>query len=172
MPVAHYLVAQRALGAQRQLVLGGLAVDDVPRAARRLGGMVSARAVALLAHHEQQPEIALRRLPAAPPTALIMEAMMPLVSQAPRPQMNSSSSREAKNGGTVSMWVESVTQRLAPLREDVEAVRLHFHALDAAAEAGGQRRQVVVEEIADALFVIGDGFDIDQRAREFEDVHK
>ena len=34
---------------------------------------------------------------------------MPLVSQAPRPQMYSSSSREGKNGGTVSMWVESVT---------------------------------------------------------------
>ena len=43
-----------------------------------------------------------------------MEAMMPLASQAPRPQMCSSSSREAKNGGTVSMWVESVTTGVAP----------------------------------------------------------
>ena len=98
---------------------------------------------------------------------------MPLVSQAPRPQMYSSSSREAKNGGTVSMWVESVTiERLAPLREDVEAARLHFHALDAAAVARGQRRQVVEQVIADPLFVIGDRFDIDQRARELEYVHK
>ena len=68
---------------------------------------------------------------------------MPLVSHAPRPQMWSSSSREAKNGGTVSMWVESVTvSSLAPLREDVEPARLHFDALHAAAEPGGQRRQV------------------------------
>ena len=71
------------------------------------------------------------------------------------------------------MWVESVTvERLAPLREDVEAARLHFDALDAAAEARGQRRQVVVEVIADPLLVVGDRFDIDQRAREFENVHK
>ena len=32
-----HFVAQRALGAERQPVLGGLAVDDVARAARRLG---------------------------------------------------------------------------------------------------------------------------------------
>ena len=104
---------------------------------------------------------------------MIMDAMMPLVSHAPRPQMYSSSSREAKNGGTVSMCVESVTvEPLAPLREDVEAARLHLDALDAAVEAGGERRQVVEEELPDALFVVGDRFDIDQRARELENVHK
>ena len=71
------------------------------------------------------------------------------------------------------MWVERVTVRsLAPLGEDVEAAGLDFHALDAAAEVGGERLQVVVEVVADAFFVIGDGFDIDERAREFEDVHK
>ena len=98
---------------------------------------------------------------------------MPLVSQAPRPQMYSSSSREAKNGGTVSMWVESVTVKpLAPLGEHVEAARLHFDALHAAVEAGGQRRQILIEELPDPLFVVGDRFDIDQRACEFEYVHK
>ena len=62
---------------------------------------------------------------------------MPLVSQAPRPQMYSSSSRDGKNGGTVSMCVESVTTgRVAELREHVEAVRLHFHALDVPAGSG------------------------------------
>ena len=76
-------------------------------------------------------------------------------------------------GGTVSMWVERVTMRgVAPLREDVEAARLDLDALDGAAVARGERRQVVVEVEADPLFVIGDRFDIDQRAREFEDVHK
>jgi len=43
-----------------------------------------------------------------------MQAMMPLVSQAPRPQMCSSSSREAMKGGTVSMWVERVTVSGSP----------------------------------------------------------
>ena len=62
-------------------------------------------------------------------------------------------------------------QRFAPLREHVEALRLHFHAFDAPAVRGGDRREVIVEEIADPFFVIGNRFDIDQRAREFEDVH-
>src|SRR6266404_5032356 len=50
------------------------------------------------------------RVPAASnfSAATIIEAMMPFASQDPRPQMNSLSSREAKNGGTVSMCVESV----------------------------------------------------------------
>ena len=45
---------------------------------------------------------------------MIIDAMMPLVSQAARPQMYSSSSREGKKGGTVSMWVESVTAGWSP----------------------------------------------------------
>ena len=82
---------------------------------------------------------------------------MPLVSQAPRPQMCVSSSREAKKGGTVSMWVESVTRRLlAELREDVEAARLDGHALHVPAVARGQRRQVGVEKVADRFLVAGD----------------
>ena len=60
---------------------------------------------------------------------------------------------------------------VAPLREHVEAARLHFHALHAAAETLRQRRQAIVEIVADPLFVIRDRFDIDQRARELEYVH-
>ncbi len=98
---------------------------------------------------------------------------MPLVSQAPRPQMNSlvfAEGEERRHG--IDVGGEGDREVLAPLREDIEAARLHFDAFDAAAEVGGQRRQVVVEVIADAFFVIGDRLDIDQRAREFEDVHK
>ena len=85
--VGDDFVAQRAFRAERQLVLGGLAVDEEPRAARRFRGSVCAGAVALLADHEEQPEIADARGRAAPRAALIIAAMMPLVSQAPRPQM-------------------------------------------------------------------------------------
>ena len=55
-------VAQRAFGAERQPVLGGLAVDQVARAARVAGGGHSAGAVALLADHEQQAEVAHARV--------------------------------------------------------------------------------------------------------------
>jgi len=63
-------------------------------------------------------------------------------------------------------------ERVPPLREHVEAARLHFDALEAAVEPGGERREIVVEVMADPLLVVGDRFDIDQRAREFEYVHK
>ena len=48
-------------------------------------------------------------LQAVLPRQAPIEAMMPFVSHAPLPQMYSSSSREGMNGGTVSMWVDSVT---------------------------------------------------------------
>ena len=40
------------------MVFGGLAVDDVSRAARMLRGVIGAGAVALFAHDEEQAEIA------------------------------------------------------------------------------------------------------------------
>ena len=60
-----------------------------------------------------------------------MLAMMPLVSQAPRPQMNVvvlAGGEERRHG--IDVGGERDDQRLAPLREDVEAPRLHFDALD------------------------------------------
>ncbi len=55
------LVAQRALGAERQLVFGGLAVDEESRSARLLRRAIGAGAVALLADDEQQPKSAAAR---------------------------------------------------------------------------------------------------------------
>ena len=63
---------------------------------------IRADAVALLADHEQEAEIRERPRPAALRRAHNMEAMMPFTSQAPRPQISVSSSRDGKNGGTVS----------------------------------------------------------------------
>ncbi len=54
-----HFVAQRAFGAERQAIFGGLAVDDVARAARIPGGLVGAGAVALFADDEEQAEIPL-----------------------------------------------------------------------------------------------------------------
>ena len=128
-------VAQRALGAERQLVPGGLAVDEIARAARAAPPRDRRpRCCALRRPRTAAPK--LRTPPSSSASAaLIMAAMMPLVSQAPRPQMNSSSSREGKNGGTVSMWVESVTVGRSPQREDVEAARLDFDTLGVAADS-------------------------------------
>ena len=108
-PMRDDLITQRAFRSQRELVLGRLAIDQD----------IGCRAVAWRqrAHRRccvpRRPRTAARccarRRRAIARTAKIMDAMMPLVSHAPRPQINSPSSRDAKNGGTVSMCVESVT---------------------------------------------------------------
>ncbi len=168
-----HFVAQRALGAERQLVLGGLAVDDVARAARRLRRHGKRRRCCALRPPRTAGRNCARRASSSASAALIMAAMMPLVSQAPRPQMCSSSSREAKKGGTVSMWVESVTASRSPhcaktlKRRGSTSMRSTRPSKRA---ASGVR--IVEQEVADPLFVAGDRFDIDQRARELEDVHK
>ena len=69
LPCGHDLVAQRALGAERQLVLGRLAVDRGSASRADAGGVVGAGAVALLADHEQQAEIARGPARAAPSAA-------------------------------------------------------------------------------------------------------
>ena len=104
-------------------------------------------------------------------TAKIMAAMMPLVSQAPRPQMCWSSSREGKNGGTVSMCVESVTvgsphQARTLLRRGSTGISSACPPCCAASSDRWAK-----STLAHLLFVLGDGFDVHQRAREFENVH-
>ncbi len=101
-----------------------------------------------------------------------MAAMMPLVSHAPRPQMNSSSSREVKNGGTVSMWVESVTVSGSPNCANTLARRGSTSIASTVPpnrSASGSRYSY--RKLPDPLLVVGDGFDIDQLPREFEKIH-
>ena len=88
---------------REQVCFRGLAVDDELAAAGVLGGGEGAGAVAFFADNKQQTEIARAFRKESSSAAVIMAAMMPLVSQAPRPQMCSSSSREGMKGGTVSM---------------------------------------------------------------------
>src|SRR3989442_72955 len=57
----NHFVTQGPLGAERQFVFRGLAVDDILRSAWSLGCLVCARAGPLLADYEQQPEVALSR---------------------------------------------------------------------------------------------------------------
>ena len=82
-----HLVAQRALGAQRQLVFGGLAIDDVARSARVLGGVDRRPRCCAPRPPRRAGRSRARPASSSASTALIMEAMMPLVSHAPRPQM-------------------------------------------------------------------------------------
>src|ERR1700674_2056663 len=58
-PPRHDLVAQRSLGSQRELALGGLAVDQIAAAAAVPCGGQGSRTVALLAYHEQERHAAL-----------------------------------------------------------------------------------------------------------------
>ena len=125
-------VAERALAAERELVFGGLAVDDVARAARRCGGFVGAGAVALLADHEEQAEAAM---------AVFQQgfdgfdhagddALGVAGAASPDEVVVFAGGEERRHGIDVSG--EGDDQRLAPLGEDVEAARFHFDALDVA----------------------------------------
>ena len=116
-PVRFEFVSQHALGCQRQLVFGGLAVDqDSANRADRARQRMRRRCCAPRPRRRAARNFA---LPAASKSsaAPIMAAMMPLASAEPRPQMNSSSSLEGKNGGTVSICVDSVTFGRAPNKQ-------------------------------------------------------
>ena len=140
------LVAQRALGAERELVLGGLAVDEEVRAARRLGGGVGAGAVALLADDEQQAEVAHARASSAS-AALIMDGDDALgVAGAASPDVLVVLARgeERRHGIDVSGERDS---RLAPVREDVEALRGSTSMRSTAAVLRGEGAQILEEVI-------------------------
>ncbi len=126
------LVAKRAFAAQRQLVLGGLAVDDVARAAGCLGSLVSARAVALLADHEQQPKAAAslgeQRLDGFDHAG--DDALGVAGASSPNEFVVLAGGEKRRHG--IDVGGKGDHQRLAPLGEDVEAPRFHFDALDAA----------------------------------------
>ena len=126
------LVAQRALAAERELVFGGLAVDDVARAARRLGGFVGAGAVALLADHEEQAEAAMaifeQRLDGLDHAG--DDALGVAGAASPDELVVLARGEEGRDG--IDVGGEGDDQRLAPLGEDVEAARLDFDALDVA----------------------------------------
>ena len=132
--------------------------------------VICAGAVALLADHEQQAEIAHALFEQAL-GGVIMEAMMPLVSQAPRPQMNSSSSREGTKGGTVSMWVESVTTGSPKAAKTLKRCGSTSIFSTLPLWAAARRRQIVEQILPDSFFFRSDGRDIDQRSRQFEYVH-
>ena len=66
---------------------------------------------------------------------------MPLVSHAPRPQMNSSSSREGNVGRHRIHVRRERHDGIAEAREDVAAVRLDFHFFDPAVVRGAEARQ-------------------------------
>ena len=100
--------------------------------------MERAGAVAFLAHDEQQPETRVHRFSSSSSAAVIMAAMMPLVSHAPRPQMNSASSRRRdKRRYGVHVRRQSDNGRVAKPGKDVEATRLHVHPFGHPAVARG-----------------------------------
>jgi hypothetical protein len=79
--------------------------------------------------------------------------------------------RPEKRRHRIHVRRERDRRRLAPAGEHVVPPRLDLDALDLAAIPRRQGRQVVVQVLAHPLLILGDGFDIDQRARELENVH-
>ena len=164
-------IAQRAFGAEGQLVFRRLAVDDEVAAARVFAAATSAPALLRSSPTtNSRPKL---RLPSASraSAAMIMEAMMPLVSQAPRPQICSPSSREGMKGGTVSMWVERTTmgspKRTKTLsRSGSTGIRSAMPS-----KRRASRSELLEEIIADFALIRSYRFDIDKGPRQLENVH-
>ena len=138
------LVAQRAFRPKRELVFSGLAVDDVFRSARMLRGMMRAGAVALLADHEQQPEIAhaffeqaLRRSDHRSDDALGVAG-----AASPDEFIVFARRHEGRHGIHVGRERDD---RIAETGENVPAFRFHFDLFDDAVVSGAEARQVVVQ---------------------------
>ena len=80
--------------------------------------------------------------------------MIPLVSQAPRPQIHSPSSRDAiERRNRVDVGRER-DHGLIPGGENVEPVRLHFHALHSSAGPVRHARKML-EQVHAHLFFVG-----------------
>ena len=141
-------IAQRALGAERQLVFGGLAVDDVARAARRAGPPDTRRRCCAPRPPRTAGRNRARRLRAAPRRRDHGgdDALGVAGAAAPDVVVVLARGEERRHG--IHVGGKRDGERLAPLREHVEAARLHFHALERAAEPRGQRRQVVEQVTA------------------------
>ena len=86
-------------------------------------------------------------------TEQIIAAMMPLASQAPRPQKNSSSSLKGKKGGTVSMCVDSVTIGVPSACKNVKALRFNLHSFGSRTVFRCERTKIAKQEFAGRVVV-------------------
>ena len=158
-PGGDDFATQRAFGSERELVLGGLAIDQVAGAAAVPGGLESSRAVALLADHEQQPDVAdafLERLAHGEDHGRD-DAFGVAGSAAPDARVVLARREERRYG------IEMRGERDgggAPVREHVEAAGRDGHLLHRAAGFRGERGEVVVQIHAGFEFVARDGLDI------------
>src|SRR5262249_55939667 len=146
-------------------------VDQEARAAGILRRAGSADAVALLADHEEQSQVG----PAALEQALGCgdhggDDALGVSGGAP-PDELVVFVRGEEGWNRIHVSGHRHYRTLAELREDVEAMRLRFHPLDLAIEAGGEAREMALEELANLLLVARDGLDIDERARKLEYIH-
>ncbi len=107
-----------------------------------------------------------------------MDAMMPLVSHAPRPQMKSVVFAGGEEGrDRVHVGGKSDDGGATELRKDVEAVRLDGNFFDqysvgGTIEYGGESGEMVVEEHPDAFLVRSHGLNVDQRSCQLENIHR
>src|SRR5579883_1547424 len=171
LAAGEHLVPERALGAEREAVFRWFAVDQILRTARRFRGEVSPRRVALLADYEQQSEIANAAFDqrAGRGNHRGDDALGIACAAAPDVLLVLARAEERRDG--IHVGGKRYRRPFAETREHIVAARLDLDQLHRAASAHGQRRKELVEVLADALFVVGDRFDVDQRAREFKYVH-
>ena len=127
--------------------------------------MIGARAVALLADHEQYSEIAHAAFEQCLGGGKHGGDNALGVARAASPDVFAilAGGDERRHG--IHVGRERDGGPVAPAGEDIGAVRLDFGTLGAAAIAGGEGGDVVQQLKADTLLVAGDGLGVDQRPR-------
>ncbi len=167
--VGDDLKAERAFGAESELIFGGLAINEVLAAARSVGGMNSAGAVAFFADDEEETEIAfaggeefLRGEQHGGDDAFS-------VTCTTTPDLSSVFARRDEGRDGIHVSGERDDGR-AEADEDVIAAGFDGDAFDFAVETLGEVAKVIEKKLADGALIGSDRFDIDESASKLKDV--
>jgi len=156
--------------AQRKLVFGGFAIDDVLTATRRSCGGDRSRAITFFTNYEENAEIAF----AGGKQALGghqhggNDAFG--IASAAAPDLHAIIARRNKRRDSIHMSGKS-HYGMAEAHENVVAIRLDGQALDFAVEALGEGAQMVEQVLADFALVGRYRFDVDKGPGELKYLH-
>jgi len=156
-------VSQDTLGAERQSIFGGFAVDEKARATGRGGRSVGASAVALFADNEKEGEIAgagsekrFRGVDHGSDDALGVAT-----AAAVDVRVVLGRGKIGWNGVHVS---GEGNDRVAEGKEEIVAIGCGRLALEATVVAIGERGEVREKEVNNGLFATGGGIEVDESA--------
>src|SRR5579864_2688061 len=166
----HNFVSQYSLRSQRNFALRRLAVDQVPRAARRSRSHFRPRAVALFSHDEKQAKI-----PRAAFNQLFRggnhrgDDSLGVASAAPVNMLRIFAGRKKRRHRIHVRRKDD--DGGSPFRVHVEAFRRHRHRFRLAIGTCRQAGEIVQQVFSYLLLVLRDRLDVDQLARHFKWMH-